>query len=461
MKPVMPAPNQGRHEMKPVMPVASDQGHNQMKPVMPVAPDHGRNQMKPVMPVAPDHGRNQMKPVMPAPNQGRHEMKPVMPVAPNRPPNILGRCGAGLRPAHRCEAGLRAAVAVLSLAVSVPFSSHAQNTKSGPCDRACLESFADQYMDALIAHDPKLLPLSAKLKNTENGQRLEPGDGFWRTATAKGKYRLFVDDPQSGQVALMTTMTEASGPQAVQVPIAIRLKIDNRQIAEIETFVVRTGLSGGTGAAELEKLGSPNPLFLQTIPSAERASREDLIKTANLYFSALEKNDGKGNYSFFADDCERLEDGRQTTHNPNFRTGAGFTAAPGGRGGRGEKQAEPAPAAGFNPATLGCKEQFQSGYFRFVTRIRDRRFVAVDTERGLVFSFVFFDHAAGKYREYAMADGTGASNGPTRPWTWELAEVFKIEHGKIRRVEALLDQVPYGMLSGWSTWEEGMSPKPR
>ncbi len=58
-------------------------------------------------------------------------------------------------------------------------------TKSGPCDRACLESFADQYLDALIAHDPKRLPLSPKLKNTENGQRLDPGDGFWRSATGK------------------------------------------------------------------------------------------------------------------------------------------------------------------------------------------------------------------------------------------------------------------------------------
>jgi hypothetical protein len=355
---------------------------------------------------------------------------------------------------------MKIAAAILALSLAAP--AFPQNTKSGPCDRACLESFADRYMDALIAHDPKPLPLSPKLKNTENGQRLNPGDGFWRTASAKGKYRLFVADPQSGVVALITTMTEATGPQAVQVPIAIRLKIDNRQIAEIETFVVRTGVSGGTGAKELEALGSPNPLFLQTIPAAERASRDDLIKTANLYFSALEKNDGKGNYSFFADDCERLEDGQQTTHNPNFRTGSGFTAGQGGgRGARGgAKQAEP-PPAGFNPAALGCKEQFQSGYFRFVTRIRDRRFVAVDTERGLVFSFVFFDHAAGKNRNYKMADGTEASNGPTRPWTWELAEMFKIEKGKIHRVEALLDQVPYGMLSGWSTWEEGMSSKPR
>jgi hypothetical protein len=149
--------------------------------------------------------------------------------------------------------------ALLALLLAVPV--FPQTAKSGPCDRACLESFADQYMDALIAHDPKPLPLSPKLKNTENGQRLNPGDGFWRTATAKGKYRLFVDDPQAGEVALLTTMTEATVP----VTVAIRLRIENRQIAEIETFVVRTGINGSTGSAELENLGSPNPVLLQTI----------------------------------------------------------------------------------------------------------------------------------------------------------------------------------------------------
>ena len=347
---------------------------------------------------------------------------------------------------------------IAALILLITASAFAQNTaKSAACDRACLESYVDQYMDALVAHDPQKLPLSPKLKNTENGQQLDPGDGFWRTATAKGNYRLFVDDQEAGQVAFLGTMKEANIP----VTVAIRLKIDARQISEIELFVVRTGLSSGNGAAELDKMGQPNPLFATAISAAERASRADLIKTANLYFTGLEKNDGKGNYPF-TDDCERLEDGQQTTHNPNFRTGSGFTANAGVATARGgAKQAAPPPPTGFNPATLGCKEQFQSGYFRFVTRIRDRRFVVVDTERGLVFSFAFFDHAAGKNRNYKLSDGTDASNGPTRPWTWELAELFRIEKGKIRRVEAVLEQVPYGMLSGWSTWEEGMSGKAR
>src|SRR6476619_6265197 len=82
--------------------------------------------------------------------------------------------------------------------------------QSGACDRACLENFVDQYMDALIAHDVKKLPMTARVKNTEDGVRLDPGDGFWRTALAKGSYRLFVSEPEAGQVAFIGTMREAN-----------------------------------------------------------------------------------------------------------------------------------------------------------------------------------------------------------------------------------------------------------
>lgn len=309
------------------------------------------------------------------------------------------------------------------------------------CDRACLEGLVNQYMDALVAHDPSKLSVARGVRNTENGQRLELGDGLWNTATGKGSYRLFVTDVTAGQVAFMGTMKEAEVPVAV----AIRLKVVNRQVAEIETFVVRGGLNNTKAGAELEKLGKPNELFTTEIAPADRTTREELIKVANMYFSGLEKNDGKGLYPF-AEDCDRLEDGVRTTNNPDFRTGSGF----------GGGQASP-----INPATLTCKEAFESGYFNFVTRIRDRRYVAVDVERGLVFSFVFFDHAAGKYRTFKLADGRDITTGPTSPWTWEIAEIFRIEKGKIRRVEALLEQVPYGMLSGWSNWEEGMSNRAR
>ena len=197
-------------------------------------------------------------------------------------------------------------------------------------------------------------------------------------------------------------------------------------------------------AQNLEKLGKPNHLFLEDVPPAERMSREDLIKTANMYFSGMEKNDGKGEYPF-TDDCNRIENGSPATNQP---TPAGQT------------RPDPKTSTGYS-GQWSCKEQFESGLIHFVWRIRDRRFVAVDPERGLVYSFAFFDHALGKDRTFQTPTGRTVTGGPSQPWTWEIAEMFKVEKGKIHQIEAILDRAPYGMLSGWSNWEDGMSSRAR
>src|SRR5215510_7559099 len=171
---------------------------------------------------------------------------------------------------------------------------------SGACDRACLESLVDKYLDAVIAHDPKQLPLARDVKFTENGVRLEVGDAHWKTVTGKGTYRLFVTDAEAGQVAFIGTIREeARGPDGSPSALALRLKVRNRQITEIETLVIRSAIAqnaGGRGrggapapaatptytgaAVNLEKLGKPHHLFMEAVPPAERMSRADLIKTA-------------------------------------------------------------------------------------------------------------------------------------------------------------------------------------
>ena len=316
------------------------------------------------------------------------------------------------------------------------------NAQGGACDRACLEGFVDQYLDAMLAHNPKLVPLAKNVKFTENGQRLEIPDALWNSIVGKGTYRLFVDDPQAGEVGFLGTVREeARNPgEGTPAAFALRLKIENRQITEAETIVVRNERA----AQNIEKAGKPNAVFLEAVPRDEQLSREDLVKTANMYFSGMEKNDGKGNYPF-TDDCNRFENGSQTTNAP--------TPA-------GQQRPDPATASNYS-AQWSCKEQFQSGLLHFVWRIRDRRFVAVDPEHGLVFSFAFFDHALGKQRTFQTPSGRTVTGGPTQPWTWELAELFKIEKGKIRQIEAILDRAPYGMNSGWSSWEDGLSSRAR
>src|SRR5690606_2643804 len=200
--------------------------------------------------------------------------------------------------------------------------------------------------------------------------------------------------------------------------------VDNR-ITEVEQLAIRPDntqqVTGGTAAPSrfpptgeaVEAMGSPHQIFSQVIPENQRATREELIKSANYYFTGLARNDSKGYYNF-TDDCVRFENGIDVL------------------AGRADPQ-------GGAPTRTRCKEQFENGSLNgVVSRVRDRRFVAVDRERGIVYAFGFFDH-------------------DRINWTWQLAELFRIEDGQISRIEAVFHRAPYGINSGWSTYEQGMS----
>jgi hypothetical protein len=312
---------------------------------------------------------------------------------------------------------------------------------AAPCDRSCLEGFVDRYLDAVLAHNPALVPLAPGVRFTEDGQQLAIGDGLWRTMHAKGHYRLFVADPQAGQVAFFGTIEEENRDPAkgTAVLMALRLRVRDGKIAEIEQLMVRDerpalAMDGKT----------VDPIYLATVPAAERVSRAQMIATADKYFTGMQKNDGKGDYPF-ADDCNRLENGGQTTNAP---TPAGQT------------RPDPKSASNYS-AQWSCMEQFKSGLLHFVSRIRDRRYVAIDEERGIVFAFGFFDHQGGDTRHFKTPDGRDVVAGPVQPWTWEIAELFKVQGGKIHRIQAVLQRSPFGMNSGWSTWQQGMSDQAR
>jgi hypothetical protein len=227
-----------------------------------------------------------------------------------------------------------------------------------------------------------------------------------------------------------------------QVPVllALRLRIDNnRRITEVEQIVAR-GDNMGAAVKNLESMGTPRAAFLRPTPPADRVSRADLVRVANMYFSGMQLNDGKGKYPF-ADDCDRIENGSKATNAP-------------GRGGA--PRPDPKTATSYS-GMWSCREQFESGLLHFVSRIRDRRYVAVDEERGLVAAMVFFDHDAGASRHFQTPDGRKVTAGPTEPWTWHIAEVFKVEKGLLHEIEAILTRAPYGMGSGWSDRKSALS----
>ena len=315
--------------------------------------------------------------------------------------------------------------------VGLPAQAPAQQRS---CDRACLVRMTDLYLDALVARDPARLPLAAAARFTENGQRLDLGDGLWHTVTARGGYRLDIADEDTGQAVMMGTIREAGVPTV----LVLRLGVAGQRLAEIETLVIRNQ----SAAESLDRIGQPRDAWMTAVPEGERHSRDELVRVANLYFSGIELNDGKGVYPF-QETCARLENGTVTAGDPASVPGSETRDGGAGR------------------PRLSCRQQFESGMFHYVTRIRDRRFVAVDRERGLAFAFAFFDNAAGDARNVTLSDGRQVVSGPSIPWTWQIAEVFKIERGRIGSVESVLHPVPYGMGSGWSTWEDAMSSRPQ
>jgi hypothetical protein len=309
------------------------------------------------------------------------------------------------------------------------------------CNRSCLENFVERYFDAVIDNNPAALPLAPGIKFTEDGQRLLIGDGLWNTMKAKGKYRLFVTDVPAQQVTVLATLFEdhREPEQSTPAMIALRLRLKDGQISEIEQMMVRDE----NAARRVDEM-SVRPGLLATVPANQRMSRSEMVRVSNLYFTGMQQNDGRGDYPF-ADDCDRLENGNRSTNAPTPE---------------GQTRPDPRTATGYS-GQWSCLEQYQSGLIHFVHRIRDRRFVAVDEERGLTFAFAFFDHPGGATRTFQTPDGRTVTAGPVQPWTWYIAEIFKVEDGLIHEIEAYLARVPYGMNSGWSTWEQGMSDSGR
>jgi hypothetical protein len=295
------------------------------------------------------------------------------------------------------------------------------------CDRACLEDVMNQYLAAVVARDPKRLPLSEDVMYTENDQVLEVGDGFWKTAAGLGNYKHYFADPEMGQVAFMGTMQEAGAA----LLLSVRLRIELGRITEIESVYFRSGGAGPNNIPAMDQAGKADEMWFKSIPPAQRLSRQQMISIADGYFTGLQKNDGRGIQGTgtypFTNDCHRIENGAPTTNVPR-----------------------PAnePPGTINAFAMDCLSQFKLGYYFVVQAIHGRRYPLVDSERGVVWAHAVFDQ--GTVNEGTLSDGRKfAFKAFNRPSSILVTEAFLIENGKIRRVEMIGPGVPYHLNSPW------------
>ena len=281
-------------------------------------------------------------------------------------------------------------------------------------NRTELYGVLNAYLAALRARNPARVDWAEGARTSENNVMLAVGDGLWGTITGIGGYRLRFADPKTGQVGYFGTLTETHEESA----FTLRLAVDDRgRLTEAETLVVR---QSDSGIRFENQRFEDKPILNANV--ARPLARDAMIALSDGYFSTLQLNDGTLHTQFHPD-CNRVENGVQTTNNPDFARIVPVSA-------------------------LGCEAQFRMGNYRYDDRLRARRYPLVDEERGLVLAYAFIDHS-GRLGEYQLTDGRTVTSPLRRPHSFYLAELFKIEDAMLRQIEANFITVPYHMPSPW------------
>jgi hypothetical protein len=281
-----------------------------------------------------------------------------------------------------------------------------------PCDRACLKTTLDQYLTAVIKHDPSAAPLSDGYRQTENAVVVRTGmGGMWRSLTGLGKVQRRYLDAVTEQAGYFGTVEEGS-EQAI---VTVRLKVENRKIAEAEWLIARKNDPGLNGprpegqpapAFPPEFLGA-NPPREKVDPKAPKSTREGMLAAVNSYFDGITTHDGS--IIVAHPGCVRSENG----------SGPGL----GGRGG--------AAKAGPPP---DCTSNLQNINVQLVAA---RRYPIVDEEAGMVLAIGVFIRKPGTTTRRNM-----------------FSEWFTIDENKIRSVySAMFYPVPEAPVPNWPPYD--------
>ena len=176
---------------------------------------------------------------------------------------------------------------------------------AGTCTRDLLKSTINAHFKALAAHSASTLPLDANVKFTENSKVLKVGqDGLWKTAGTL-KYAHSALD-----TAGCNTATEAVVPDgSTDIPFALRLKLQDQKITEIETIAVRAGdykSNGSDFASDTNAIiqSATTVKWEDVVPVDQRNTPEEMNAWMDKYFRIFPKGVCNTTSS-----CKRLENG--------------------------------------------------------------------------------------------------------------------------------------------------------
>jgi len=275
-----------------------------------------------------------------------------------------------------------------------------------------------------------MAPLSDDFAFVENLTAMKRGEGLWASAAgAATAFLIFVPDAVEGTVGLMMVMGLRTPDGVVPAQVAIRLKIEDREITEAEHLVA--DVESPDARARLQV---PRAQLTAIVPERERSSRTELAAIAASYYDALDESDGT--LAPFSDDCERQENGMITA-------GPGLAPAP--------FESVDVNGRAPPPVARDCVGQMSSRRFAYIDSIDNRRVFAIDPVQGLAMGLSHFRQSMRRGPHLMIAaDGSRVQWEEKRdPYDLPAAHIFKITGGEIHQVEALGIFVPYDSPTGW------------
>jgi hypothetical protein len=296
------------------------------------------------------------------------------------------------------------------------------------CNRDCLNDVMKAYLAAVVAGDTSAAPLASNVAFVENVTKLRPGQGLWaNTASGPTTFAIYVPDVVQQQAGFLGIMEREASDATEPVMVAVRLKLENGEIAEAEHIVAAANPNN------MRRLQTPRRGLLAEVPAGDRKSHAELVEIGLSYYDALDDNDGT--LMPFADDCQRHENG-MITAGPD--AGAGPNADP-----------TRAPVARL------CGPQLTSKTFTYIDRIENRRLIAADPVTGLSMGFSHFRHPMTNL-PYLVTHTDGSTsernseNFRFDPFDMPAAHVFKVgADGLVHEIEAVGFVAPHNSPTGW------------
>ncbi len=281
------------------------------------------------------------------------------------------------------------------------------------CNRDCLTSHLNTYLDAVTQHTPANGNLWEGFRQTENSVVIPAGQGVWENVTALGSIQRRYFDPLQSQAGYYGTVMMG----AEEAVVAIRVKVQWDKVTEAEWFISRKSDVGvnGTGNTPFDLEMLPKTLPAQrVVPPAERSQRELLQAIVNSYFDGITSHNGyivKGHPG-----CTRYENGFPTFNSP-MREGNDIG----------------------NDGKTDCRTQADFGVA--IVAIRD--FYVIDEESQTVMVSAVFRREAGEERRRN-----------------HFTEVFHVDGGKIRDIHAAFYYAPEDRpVPNWAPYD-GLFPLP-